>query len=153
MGIFPAFRGFRHLGPIALLVLALRPAGFLLAEFLPHGHAESPVEISRIEVPGSTAEACEHHPAGCPKGCFCPKTPIQEAHAQEPDFVPGEMNQPSLAHCTQQAAADEYPCGPVFQAAEWLPAVPAVRVERLFRAPQPSLPTPPSDSPLKIPIA
>lgn len=153
MGIFPAFRRFRRLGPLALLlVLALRPAGFLLSELRSHRHPESPVESVRIEAPGSRAEACEHHPAGCPKGCFCPKFPIEEK-GPEPDLAQDGMHQPSLAHCTHRDGSEGFPAGPAFQAPEWLLSVPAGQVERLLRVP-PTSPLPQAaDSPLKVPIA
>lgn len=156
MGIFAAFRGFRRLGPIALLlVLALRPAGYLLSELLSHQHLETPVETSRIEVPGSAPEACEHHPAGCPKGCFCPKFPIQAdpGHGTEPALAPGELHQPALAHCTRRDGTEEFSAGPAFQAPDWVLEVPAARLERLLRAPLSSLLPLEADSPLKVPIA
>ncbi len=153
MGIFAAFRRFRHPGPIALLLaLALRPAGFLFSELLSHQHLETPVEAARIAAPGSGPEACEHHPAGCPKDCFCPKIPIHADSGAETVLAPGELHQPALAHCTGRDGSDELSAGPVFQAPEWVLQVPAGRLGRLLRAPHSALLPQEADSPLKIPI-
>ena len=49
-------------------------------------------------------EACSHHPKGCPKDCFCPKTILKP----EDNFsLPKErIVQPYLSQCTEKGFSD-----------------------------------------------
>jgi hypothetical protein len=87
-------------GVIALAWIAIWLANLAAPGLFRSAPASGMPTASRIDVmPKSQLITCPHHPYGCPKDCFCPKTYVA-ADAGDDAQSPSALRQPRLAACT-----------------------------------------------------
>lgn len=146
---------------IILVAWSVVPLGEFVREAFAKAEEPTPASVTAIEVSARERNACRHHPAGCPRDCFCPKTSIAGEDAEEASgspgsaapFRPSNVSAPALTQCTEDIAKQgepvtalilpSLPCEfSLFEGASAL--ISAMRPVPVDRSP---------DLPLKIPIA
>jgi hypothetical protein len=106
---------FQRLGALALLCACLLSAANTVHQGV-EAYSRTAVELAAIDTPKSL-ETCHHHPQGCPKDCFCPKTTVRVEAAEDASApVSGILQESSWVNCNEEGSTSTAPAYAVFVA-------------------------------------